>query len=94
MLAKFLGKIADLPKKWAVAYLCGLVLCYIIGMVLVLAGVIVVEPGQFINPVYFYTGLIVWVPTCIMTILTSISSNFSKEVKAEEEKIEKKHHHE
>lgn len=90
MLAKFLGKIADLKKRWALVYILALVLCYIVGMVLVLLGVIIVEPDQFCNIAYFIPGLIIWVPTCVMTILTSISSNYSKEVAAERKKAEEK----
>lgn len=82
MISRFLGKIADLPKKWAAVYILGLVLCYIVGMVLVILGVVLVDaPGQYVVPEIFYPGLAIWIPTCIMTILTSISSNFSKEVK-------------
>ena len=83
MITKFLGKIADLPKVWAAVYIIGLVLCYIAGMVLVILGVTLVDaPHQFIVPVA------IWVPTCVLTILTSISSNFSSEVKKVESHID------
>ena len=89
MITKFLGKIADLPKVWAAVYIIGLVLCYIAGMVLVILGVTLVDaPHQFIVPALFWPGIAIWVPTCVLTILTSISSNFSSEVKKVESHID------
>lgn len=88
MLAKFLGKLADLPRKWAVVYLIGLVACYLAGMTLVLYGIIVVGNGTRMDNAYFYAGLVIWIPTCVASVLTSVSSNYGKEIEAKEAEME------
>ncbi|HBR86042.1 MAG TPA: hypothetical protein DEA32_02545 [Firmicutes bacterium] len=85
MLARFLGKIADLNRKHAALYILVLVLFYLIGMTLVILGVVLrATPEQWVVPELFYPGITIWIPTCIMTILTSISSNFSREIHEKE----------
>ena len=90
MLAKLLGKIADMPKKWAIVYISTIVISYIVGMILVIYGVVVVGNGTDMNNVYFWAGLGVWVPTCVATVLTALSSNYGKEIEKKEEQLEEK----
>lgn len=87
MLTRLMSKIADLSKKGAIVYILTLVFMYLAGMVLVICGVVLIDQGQFINPYYFYPGIDLWIPTLIMTILTALSSNYTKEIKEEDEKI-------
>ena len=76
-----LSKIANMPRKGAIAYILGLVFAYLSGMVLVILGVILVERGQFINPCLFYPGLGIWIPTLVVTILTALASNYAGDKK-------------
>mgnify|MGYP006991878287 CR=1 FL=1 len=77
-----------MPKKWAVLYISGIVASYITGMVLVVYGAVVVGNGENLNNACFWAGLAVWVPTCITSVLTSLSSNYGKQIEEKEKEIE------
>jgi len=91
MISKILKKIANLSKAQAIIYLLVLVLIYCTGMVLVLYGAIVVGKGTNLNNVYFICGLVVWIPACIMSLLSALSSNYEKEIAEKEESIHNRH---
>lgn len=92
MLTKLLIKMANLSKKQALLYLFVLIGLYCAGMTLVLYGAIIAGKGVNLNNPYFISGLVVWIPACIMSILTSISSNYSKEIVKIEKKVEEHKH--
>lgn len=92
MFTKLLKKIANMSKTQTIIYLIVLVLFYLLGMFLVMYGAIIVGKGTNLNNPYFIIGLIVWVPTCIMSILSTLSSNYVNEIVEKEEELKNRHH--
>lgn len=54
-------------------------------------GSIIVGKGTNLNNPYFIVGLVVWVPTCIMSVVSTLSSNYINEIVEKEEEIKNRH---
>ena len=83
MITKLLIKIATMSKRSTLIFLLFLASLYTVGMTLILYGVCVPKA----SPIYFIVGLVIAIPTCIASLMASVSSNYGKNIEEAEEKI-------